>query len=92
MFSPPHDQYQPLWIWPAAFGGIATSVGLFWLLNRILERFFPAKRKRYAAAMGNALLGAGAVFEPSRDLSLRCANTTSHQDDTGEPPETGGRH
>lgn len=92
MFSP-DGHYQPFWIWPAACGGIATIVGLFWLLNRIVERWFPAKRKRYAAGMANALLRAGAVLEPSRE---RIVEVRQHQqvvqEDEGEPPQTGGRH
>ena len=83
----PNRHYQPFWIWPAAFGGITTVVGLFWLLNRIIERFFPARQKRYTAGMGNALLGAGALLEPSREHILEVRNYQQvDQDDEGEPP------
>lgn len=42
-------QYQPFWIWPAVFGGIAAIVLLFWGLDRVMKRYFPSSRKAYTA-------------------------------------------
>lgn len=93
MFAP-NDHYQPFWIWPAAFGGLGAIVGFFWLLNRIVERFFPStNRNRYTGAMGNALLGLSAVVEPSREHILEVRRYQPFEkDQEGEPPDTGGRH
>jgi len=90
----PQDHYQPFWIWPVVFGGIGAIVAVFWLLNRIVERFFPSARgKRYTAAMGNALMRIDAVLNPGREHMVE---VRKHQqvdkDEPGEPPETGGSH
>jgi hypothetical protein len=93
MFAP-NDHYQPFWIWAVAFGGIGAIVGFFSPLNRIVERFFPStNRKRYPAAMGNALIELSAVVEPSREHILEVRRYQRvEEDQEGEPPEIGGRH
>lgn len=88
-----NDHYQPFWIWPAVLGGIGAIVAFFWLLNRIVERFFPStRRKRYTAGIGNALMHLNAVVEPSRQHILEVRKYQQAEEDKGEPPETGGRH
>ena len=89
----PQDHYQPFWIWPAAFTGLAALVAFFWLLNRIVERAFPsAHRKRSSAAMGNALMRIDAVLEPSREFIVAAREYQEVEEDKeGEPPEA-GRH
>ena len=85
----PNDHYQPFWIWPAAFSFIGAIVGFFWLVNRI----FPStSRKRYSAAVGNALVRVGAVLEPSREHIIEPREYQQvDEDEGGQPPETGGR-
>jgi hypothetical protein len=93
MFAP-NDHYEPFWIWPAVFAGVAAIVGFVALLNRIVKRFFPStQRKRYSLAMGNALMRVDAVLAPGREHIIEAREYQQvEEDEEGEPPETSGRH
>jgi hypothetical protein len=87
---PTEGHYQPFWIWPAVFGGIAIIVLLFWALDRLLRRYFPSSRKTYGTG-GNALMRVETLFLPSREHVIE-AREREHeeQDDSGDPPNTPG--
>lgn len=81
--------YQPFWIWPAVFAGIAAIVLLFWGLDRFLRRYFPSSRKAYSAG-GNALMRMETLFLPSRQHVIEAQEREDEQEDaSGDPPETG---
>jgi hypothetical protein len=84
------DSYRdPAWLYPAVFGGLAVIVAFFWLLDRLLNHFFPSA-KRYHASAGNALLRVEANFLPGREHIVEaCKQDIAEEDDQGEPPETG---
>lgn len=82
-------QYQPFWIWPAVFGGIAAVVALFWGLDRVMKRFFPSSRKAYTAG-GNALMRVEALFLPGREHVIEAhERDDAEEDDSGDPPVAG---
>ena len=83
-------QDQPFWIWPAVFGGIATIIGLLWLLDRLIKHYFPSSRKYYSAG-GNALVRIDTMFLPDRKHIIEVREHKDAEDDEkGEPPTAGG--
>ena len=81
--------YQPFWIWPAVFGGIAAMVLLFWGFDRFMKRHFPSSRKAYSAG-GNALMRVEALFVPGREHVIEAIEREDEeQDESGDPPTPG---
>ncbi len=86
---PTEGHYQPFWIWPAVFGGIAVLVLLFCAFDRLMKRYFPSSRKAYSAG-GNALMRMEALFLPGREHVIEAKeHEDEEQDNSGDPPNPG---
>jgi hypothetical protein len=83
------DQFQPFWIWPAVFVGIAVVITLLWLFDRIGKRHFPSIPKTCNAG-GHALIRMDAILQPSRQYLIEARERQGVSDDaSGDPPKTG---
>lgn len=81
--------HQPGWIYAVVLGGLVIICAFVWLLDKAIMRTFPSTRT-YHGNIGNALMGMEATFLPGRDKVLEARQyEEKHEDDEGEPPETG---
>ncbi len=86
---PQNAQQHSGWDSLVGIGIIVLAIGLLWLLNRLINHYFPSTRKIHATG-GNALMRIEATFLPGRENILEAIERDdAEDDDRGDPPETG---